>query len=494
MQAADGKFGPVAIFFHWSVAACVVCAVALGLIVSNFDESDLATPALSIHKSLGLTILGLACLRLVWRLMHRAPPLPSDIGVAQRVAAYVTHASLYMVLFALPITGYIAVAARGRETTFLGLIDVPRLTPLDRGLSRTAQEIHVWGQYVLYALLFAHIGATIYHHLVLKDNLLERMWPRRRKVDSAISTTTPVLVLIALLVFPVRHAVAVDWAKVPGKDVVLFYPAQMSWELLLTQSDHSGAKKFREGKDCRGCHDGEEKASGNLLVADKHSEPSPIAAKPGFINLNVKAARDSERLYIHLAFDPGLQPDAGMDKDFETKVAVMLDDGKVAEAGRAGCWAACHDNLTRMASGGDRETTKYLTRSRVSVSRQGGADIRPANELDKIRADGGYLEYWQARLKSDAAPEVVDGWILEKRQQNATPTVAAEATRTNGRWAVTLSRKLIAGTPYKDLVEGRIYTIGFSVHAGHAAHRFHYVSLERTLAIDSGQADFVAAR
>jgi hypothetical protein len=59
---------------------------------------------------------------------------------------------------------------------------------------------------------------------------------------------------------------------------------------------------------------------------------------------------------------------------------------------------------------------------------------------------------------------------------------------------VTFSRKLIAGGVYKDFVPGRLYTIGLAIHAGHTNHRFHYVSLERTMALDQGAADFVAVR
>ncbi len=289
------------------------------------------------------------------------------------------------------------------------------------------------------------------------------------------------------------QAAPIDWSKVAGKSITLFYPGQMSLEMLLTQSEHSGASKFREGKGCRGCHEGEEQSSGNLTVADKSVEPTPIKDKPGFVTMNVKTAHDAERLYVYVEFNPGSQPDAGMDKNFATKVALMLDDGGVAEAARAGCWAACHDNATRMASGGDKETTKYLARSRASVTRQGGADIKPAAELDKIRTEGGFLEYWQARLKPGAAPDVVDGDILDKRAEHKTPMVVAEAAENNGLWSVTFSRKLMAGAPYKDFAPGKTYTIGFSVHAGHTGHRFHYVSLEKTLMLDGGKADFIAA-
>jgi hypothetical protein len=299
--------------------------------------------------------------------------------------------------------------------------------------------------------------------------------------------------VLSAMMLPLQ-AHAVDWNKVSGKDVVLFYPAQMSWEMLLTQSDHSGAGKFREGKNCAGCHEGEERASGKLLVGDKSVEATPIAGKPGFVMANVKAAHDGDRVYVRVEFDPGPQPDAGMDKEFATKVAVMIDDGKVPEAGRAGCWATCHDNLTRMPSGGTVETTKYLSRSRVSLTRKGGTDIKPAAELDKIRAEGGYLEYWQARLNPGKPAVAVDGTILEKRAENPTPAVSVEAAENGTKWTVIFSRKMSAGAPHKDIVAGKTYTFGVSVHAGRAHQRFHYVSLEKSLALDTGKADFVAAR
>jgi len=286
----------------------------------------------------------------------------------------------------------------------------------------------------------------------------------------------------------------IDWAGVPGKDIVLFYPAQMSWELLLTQADHSGAGKFRDGKACRQCHEGHEAESGKLMVADKSSEPTPIAGKPGSLKVNVKTARDDERLYIRLAFDPGNQPDAGMDRDYATKVAVMLDDGHVPEAVRAGCWGACHDNLAGMPSGHDSDTTMYLAHSRVKITRAGGDQIKPDGDLAQMRAAGEYLEYWQARLKPDGSPAVVDGTVLEKRQENPTAVVTATASQSNGAWVVTFSRKLSAGAPYKEIAAGKAYTLGFAIHAGHTAKRFHYVSLEKTLMLDQGAADFVAAR
>ena len=287
-------------------------------------------------------------------------------------------------------------------------------------------------------------------------------------------------------------AATIDWASVKGKDVVLFYPGQSSWEWVLTAGDHSGAPKFREGKNCHECHDGEQQKMGETLSSGKKNEPTPIAGKPGFVTVNVKFAHDADRLYAHFEFNPGNQPDAKQDPEFDTKLTLMLNDGKVAEASRAGCWGSCHEDAIGMPAGGGKEITKYLTRSRAKMTRQGGDGIKAADELEKIRADGGYLEFWQARLKPGAAAVAVDGTILDKREESKAPAVAAEASANAGAWSVTLSRKLAQGSPYKAIAAGTTYTFGLAMHAGHTAHRFHYVSFENTLVLDQGNADFVA--
>ena len=287
---------------------------------------------------------------------------------------------------------------------------------------------------------------------------------------------------------------AVDWAKVQGKDLTLLYPAQMSWELVLTQAEHSGASKFREGKNCRQCHEGDEDSSGNLMVGDKSIEPTPIAGKPGYVKANIKFARDDDNLMVRVEFSPDKQPDAKMDPKVESRVAVMFDDGKVPEVSRGGCWAACHIDLAKMPKGTDDGATMYLPKSRNGMTRDGGGVVKPADELAKIRAEGGYTEYWEASLNPGAPASVIDGTILDKRQENAAHAVTATAAFENGKWAVVFSRKLAAGEGHKDIAAGKLYTVGFAIHAGHTNKRFHYVSLEKTFVLDSGAADFTAKR
>ena len=95
-------------------------------------------------------------------------------------------------------------------------------------------------------------------------------------------------------------AQAMHWSDVPAKAITLFHPGQASWEWALTQSDHSGAKKFRGGKACGQCHDGEESAIGKVIASGKKVEPAPPAGRPGSIELRVQAVHDGQRLYLRL--------------------------------------------------------------------------------------------------------------------------------------------------------------------------------------------------
>ncbi len=289
-----------------------------------------------------------------------------------------------------------------------------------------------------------------------------------------------------------QSAGAVDWAKVPEKSITLFYPAQISWDRLFTPGRHSGQRRWPE-KTCVGCHgDIDEGPLGDSLVdGEKDKEPAPIAGKPPFVKAKVKTAHENDTLFVRIEFDPGKQPNVNMDKEFETKVTMILDDGGVKDAKNAGCWVTCHSDVESMrwsVTG----TTKYLTDTRIPKS--GGDVIKPEEELAKMRAAGYFLEYWQARVNPGKPAVAVDGTILEKRSTNTTPAVKATATVNKGVYTVILSRKLDAGPGYKKIVPDKKYTVGFAIHAGHTDHRFHYVSFERSLMLDGieGVADLLA--
>jgi len=316
--------------------------------------------------------------------------------------------------------------------------------------------------------------------------------------------------LVALVSGTPARAAAIDWGSIPGKEIELFYPAQASWEWSLTPDDMSGATKFRqEGKSCFDCHEGEEKGMGDHLVSGKPREftpkgkpafekpsiePTPIAGKPGSISAMVKFANDGTNLYVHLDVKDGTQPDARQDPAAATKVTVMFSTASTADVARGGCFAACHDDMTGMASAAGAKRTHYLAATHAKLTRQGAGDtLKSDADLAKLKGDGYFLEDWQARINPGQPPKTASYVVFAKREDASLP-VTADATPASGGWSVTLSSKLAPGGGFIGFVPGTTYRVAFSVHDGHTAGRFHYIYLERTLAIDSGNADFVAAK
>jgi cytochrome b561 len=170
------RFGTTAIALHWFIAVAMLLSLALAWYLEDLDGQD-KVAWLSIHKSVGIVIFVAAVARLIWRMRHPAPPYGFTMPRWQHLAAHATHILLYVLLFSLPLTGYVAETARGRDTSFFNLIPIPALVPLNRKLSYYALTIHDWSQYGLYALILLHVGAALYHQTILRDRLMNRMWP-----------------------------------------------------------------------------------------------------------------------------------------------------------------------------------------------------------------------------------------------------------------------------------------------------------------------------
>jgi cytochrome c-type protein NapC len=294
-------------------------------------------------------------------------------------------------------------------------------------------------------------------------------------------------------------ALAVDWVKVPGLEMTLFLPGQSSWEWALTAENMSGAADFRKGKDCAVCHIGEEKDMGPQIAAgtprqfktgEKPSiEPEPIAGKPGALQAMVKVAREGANLLVHVDFAQGQQPDVHQDPNAASTLTVMFNNGKVPEANRGGCWAACHDDLTGMPSAQGATRTMYLPKSRAKLSRQGGGDtLAASDQLDALHSSGYQLEYWQALLNPGQPAKTATQIVFDKRAPASRNVVTADATQTGDKWSVTLTRPIAAGAPFTDLAADTPYYLAFALHTGHSAHRGHYVSFERVLQLTADAA------
>lgn len=314
--------------------------------------------------------------------------------------------------------------------------------------------------------------------------------------SSTLRRSTVALAALAGLLASLSAA-AVDWSGVPASNLVLTYPGQASWEWVLTKTDHEGAEKFRGGKDCRSCHGDEAMAEGGAEVAAGGPlEPAPIAGKPGSLPVKVQVAHDGARLYFRLQWKETGVTGNTMDPKFAAHASIFLADISYKEAARAGCWAACHDDVHGMASAGSGGQEKYIGATRAKLSRQGGGSgLKPAGDIAALLTAGSYFEYLTAGLNPGQPAVAQNGYILDERHEASPVTATADATFAGGEWTVVLSRPLAsAGAGQHALAEGKQYAIGVAIHDGHTNGRFHYVSIEQTLAIGSGAGDLVATK
>ncbi|MBC3921088.1 cytochrome b [Undibacterium sp. CY18W] len=174
---ATYKYSNVSIVLHWLIALLIIAAFALGTIMTDMKFSPTKLQYFSYHKWLGVTVLALVAIRLLTRLFNKAPPYPANMGKLQTQAANATHILLYVLMFAVPLSGYFYTLASGYPVVYLGLFQLPVLMGPNPELKETLKELHETLNYVMLALVLLHVAAALKHHFIDKDGLLNRMRP-----------------------------------------------------------------------------------------------------------------------------------------------------------------------------------------------------------------------------------------------------------------------------------------------------------------------------
>jgi cytochrome b561 len=129
----------------------------------------------SYHKWIGITVLLLAGVRVVWRLTHRPPPLPDSVVRWQRQASAVVHGLLYVLILAIPLSGWLMSSAKGFPVVWFGVLPLPDLVGKSRELGELLEEVHEWLNYTLLALVILHVAAALKHHFIERQPFLQRM-------------------------------------------------------------------------------------------------------------------------------------------------------------------------------------------------------------------------------------------------------------------------------------------------------------------------------
>ena len=171
------RYSATAIVLHWLMAALVVAGFSLGWSMVDLPFSPTRLRWYSWHKWIGVTVLGLAALRLVWRLSHAPPSLPDTVPAWQRRASTATHWLLYGLMLSTPVAGWLFSSAKGLPTVYLGLWQLPDLVARDDALAAVLKAGHMVLAYGLAALVGLHVAAALKHHFIDRDAVLARMLP-----------------------------------------------------------------------------------------------------------------------------------------------------------------------------------------------------------------------------------------------------------------------------------------------------------------------------
>ena len=227
LPSPSARYGAVAMGLHWAIALLIVFEIGLGW---RMDGPPGATTfaVYQLHKSIGISILILTLARIAWRVGHRSPPSVGGKVWEHRLAGWV-HVGFYLLLLAIPLSGWLIVSASrtGIGTVLFGLIPfphlpgVPALEPATKAaVEQAAETAHRLLGWALYGLLALHVAGALKHHLIDRDQGLARMLPgpsavrlvSRRLVGVAVAV---VLTLVAAALYPWIAAKAPAPASAP---------------------------------------------------------------------------------------------------------------------------------------------------------------------------------------------------------------------------------------------------------------------------------------
>jgi len=177
---ASTQYTRTAIYLHWVIALIIAVAFPVGLLMGDMAVTPFRIKVFVWHKWAGLTVLWLAFVRLGWRAMHPAPAAPVGMPQWQERGSKIVQWTIYALLFAVPLTGWMYSSAAGYGVIYLNLIPLPNLVDKSKELADQLHEIHENLNWTLFGLVALHAAAALKHHFIDKDNVLNSMLRSQR--------------------------------------------------------------------------------------------------------------------------------------------------------------------------------------------------------------------------------------------------------------------------------------------------------------------------
>ncbi len=175
------RYGLVSQSFHWLIVGLILFQYTWAWRIDSAEGFRARLELVTQHKTIGMTILALAVVRLLWRLFNPPPPLPSALSARERFAAKTGHWSLYGLILAMPLTGWLYSSAAGLGDRWWGPVNFPSLVESGEQLEVVFGNLHWALAIALGVVAGVHVLAALRHHFWLKDDVLKRMLPIWRK-------------------------------------------------------------------------------------------------------------------------------------------------------------------------------------------------------------------------------------------------------------------------------------------------------------------------
>lgn len=177
VDAATGRtrYTVPAVVLHWLMSVLIVAALVLGYYMAGLPFSPSRVRLFNYHKWLGVSILALSAARLLWRLFNRPPTLPAHLPAWQQGSAHAVHALLYVMFFAVPLSGWAYSSAAGFPIVWFGLWPLPDWVSPDKALAEQLETLHAWLAYGLAAVVALHVAAAIRHGTADRSGYFRRM-------------------------------------------------------------------------------------------------------------------------------------------------------------------------------------------------------------------------------------------------------------------------------------------------------------------------------
>ncbi|MFZ0256956.1 MAG: cytochrome b [Gammaproteobacteria bacterium] len=161
---------------HWTTAVLIIGLIGLGWYMVDLTYYDRwFNASLSAHKSIGMIALALSFLSILWRIYRGAPAPVATLKPWERVAAKTAHTFLYVMMLAIPVSGYLVSTSEGAAVSVFGWFAVPPVVKVDEGLREVAVGVHYYLAYAMSLLVAIHGAAAFKHQFIDKDGTLGRM-------------------------------------------------------------------------------------------------------------------------------------------------------------------------------------------------------------------------------------------------------------------------------------------------------------------------------